>query len=327
MPGGLSCPFGTHKTSTMTSLHKNLITLCAAAAVGSPFTVLADPTTGVEANTAGYTLNPAGGNSSGTEGSQPEIAGNTIATASLTNAFSFNGSTTSVAQTVVAQIGYLSGTASATATTTGNGASADVDSGVGGQPGGAEFWDKLTFFNSSVALGAPLAITLTEAVNWTPGGLTSGNPNPDFPAATVQANALMELLDSSGSASLGQIGGLTSTFQQFPGSPSTTLDHLGGTLTLDVANGSTEVLFGYLENGAATEVFDGSGTATTSAFDSIDVSYFVAADSSGTTIVSASGYNYGAAVPDSGPGALWVAVTLAVTCAVSGRLGVRRQVA
>jgi hypothetical protein len=324
MLGGLSCPFGTHPTSIMTSLHKNLITLCAAAAVGCPFSAWADPTTGVEANTAGYRLNPAGGNSIGTEGSQPEISGNTTATASFAKSFAFNGSSTSVNQVVVAQIGHLSGTAAVAATTTDNGAFADVDSGVGGQPGGAEFWDKLTFFNPSLALGAPLPITLNEAVNWTPGALVGGNADPDFPAATVQANALMELLNSSGSSLFGQIGGDTSTFEQFPGSPPTTLDHLGGSLTLDVANGSTEVLFGYLENGAATEVFDGSGTATTSAFDSIDVSYFVAADSSGTSIVSASGHNYGAAVPDSGPGALGVAVTLVVMCSISGGLGVRR---
>jgi hypothetical protein len=317
-------PITTARTFHMATLRKKLVLLGFVAAFGSPFAALADPITGVEANAAGYTLNPAGGSVSGSQGSQAEIPGNTTATANLNQSFDHNGSSASVNQTVTAQIGQLSGTVTATATALNNGAYSDVDSGVGGQPGGAAFWDSLTFYNPGVTLGTTLAITLDETVNWAPGASISGNANGDFPAATVQGNALMELLDSTGSASLGQIGGFTSTFEQFPGSPSTTLDHLGGSLTLDVSNGSTEVLYGFLENGASTEVVDNDGTATTSAFDSIDVSYFVDAGTSGTTVTSASGHDYGVSVPDSGLGIALVALVFLGFCTLA-RSGAGRR--
>jgi hypothetical protein len=268
---------------------------------------------GVQANTGGWILQSSNqvGNVSVTQespsGTSPEIAGNTVASASLSESVSGGGSTASLRQTYTAQIGSLSGTTSGAASSVPIGAAFSAtsyqDAELNSQPGGAYFTDFITIDNPSLAIGAEVPITLTQVANWNAAASLTGD-------AEDQVTALFQLWTAGPFVSVGGTG-------EFGDQPPGNDNYLDGSESINVFNGYTYGVEGLLLNGGTTI---GSNGGSGSYSDNVSVNDYLSSSLLGTTITSDSGHNYSETVPDNGMTAAMLGLSLTALVCFAGQI-------
>jgi hypothetical protein len=245
---------------------------------------------GVQANTGGWSLQASSPdgiiNQSGGATGNPELAGNTVATANLSESDTSGGDSASINWNYTAQMGQLSSTLLGTLTS-------DHVDGYGGEGysytingGGAYFADYVTIYNPGLATNAPVPVTMSEVVNWIPNvTVTIGaNPGPSHGALyNVYPNQYFQIGIGSGTVEgLSGNGDLTDYGPNFTGDPS-------NSTTFNVPNGTTYWVEGGLVNNGSGQYGDGDDGSYSS---SIVVNDYLSSSLAGTTIISESGHNY-----------------------------------
>ena len=196
----------------------------------------------------------------------------------------FNGTTgnASFTGTAIAEMGRLRASGGATASSQSSGSApfphADGSLNFGGPPV-AQFWDTVTFYNSNIAIGQSMQVTMFMNLAWSGGATTTPNSHG-------QAGA-------TGVAGLDFIGNISA--YEYRDSWGSVTDNPGGELLFNIRNGDSVGLMGQLTIFAACGISGSTpdqvdAAAATDAMQSLSVG-FRSLDN-GLSVIGESGHIY-----------------------------------